>query len=151
MSIVFHSNQIAPKPQVFGLREQDFLKAKFSDTTASIIQKPEEHQSIWNISLDTRHPNTETEKVALRHLDSQNTPKLPHLRRDLFGCFSPIHLNIVSSPCFFPKTYPTFEALNKTWKSSEKTWGYITPKNEGNVGNPHPSFVGLAWPTGLTT
>ena len=136
VSIVFHSNQIALKPQVFGLREQGFLKANFSDTTASIIQKPEEHQSIWNMSLDIQRP-----KLRRWHLDSQNTPKLPHLRRDIFGCFSPIHLYIVS--CFHhvcSKNISHLWTISKNHGKALKTRGYITPKNETNVGNPHPSI-----------
>ena len=117
VSIVFHSNQIALKPQVFGLREQGFLKANFSDTTASIIQKPEEHQSIWNMSLDIQRP-----KLRRWHLDSQNTPKLPHLRRDIFGCFSPIFFFcFLFSPCLFQKHIPPLNHFKKPWKSSKNT------------------------------
>ena len=138
VSIVFHSNQIL-KPQVFGLREQGFLKANFSDTTASIIQKPEEHQSIWNMSLDIQRP-----KLRRWHLDSQNTPKLPHLRRDIFGCFSPIHLYIVS--CFHhvcSKNISHLWTISKNHGKALKTRGYITPKNETNVGNPqYPDSLG---------
>ena len=146
VSIVFHSNQIATKPHVFGLREQSFLKAKFSDTTASIIQKPEEHQSIWNISLDIQTPKLRrwhcgiwTPKTHLNYHTSGG------IYLDVFHLF----IYILFLHHVFPKN------ISHLWTSKHgkalKTWDYITPKNEGNVGNPHPSFVGLAWPTGLTT